>query len=74
MQEPKHYIFHARNPVNGLVYGHQAMIAYNRELGIIQYWYGSRLYIRFGTRSNVPILSGTAEYAHTPLDGVAYSI
>ena len=26
-QEPKHYIFHARNPVNDLVYGHQAMIA-----------------------------------------------
>jgi hypothetical protein len=32
MQQPKHYIFHAINPVNGLQYGHQAMIAYNQEL------------------------------------------
>jgi hypothetical protein len=32
LQERKHYIFHARNPVNGLVYGHQAMIAYNKKL------------------------------------------
>ena len=32
LQVPKHYIFHATNPVNGLVYGHQAMIAYNKEI------------------------------------------
>jgi hypothetical protein len=32
LQLPKHYIFHAKNPVNGLVYGHQAMIAYNKKL------------------------------------------
>lgn len=31
-QEPKHYIFNSRNPVNGLEYGHQGMIAYNRRL------------------------------------------
>ena len=31
-QQPKHYIFHARNPVNGLEYGHQAVIAYNKKL------------------------------------------
>jgi|LakMenEpi03Aug12_release.lakeMendotaPanAssembly.Ray.scaffolds.fasta_scaffold00229_38 hypothetical protein len=30
LQKSKHYIFHATNPVNGLVYGHQAMIAYNK--------------------------------------------
>ena len=30
LQVPKHYIFYASNPVNGLVYGHQAMIAYNK--------------------------------------------
>ena len=30
LQIPKHYIFYASNPVNGLVYGHQAMIAYNK--------------------------------------------
>ena len=32
LQLPKHYIFHATNPVNGLEYGHQAMIAYNKRL------------------------------------------
>ena len=32
LQIPKHYIFVATNPVNGLEYGHQAMIAYNKKL------------------------------------------
>jgi len=32
LQIPKHYIFYASNPVNGLVYGHQAMIAYNKRI------------------------------------------
>ena len=32
LQQAKHYIFHAHNPVNGLQYGHMAMIAYNKKL------------------------------------------
>jgi len=32
LQLPKHYVFHASNPVNGLKYGHMAMIAYNKKL------------------------------------------
>ncbi len=32
LQIPKHYIFTATNPVNGLEYGHQAMIAYNKKI------------------------------------------
>jgi hypothetical protein len=32
LQLPKHYVFHATNPVNGLKYGHMAMIAYNKKL------------------------------------------
>jgi hypothetical protein len=32
LQVPKHYVFYAKNPVNGLLYGHQAMIAYNKNL------------------------------------------
>ena len=32
LQYPKHYIFTATNPLNGLCYGHQAMIAYNKNL------------------------------------------
>jgi len=31
-QEPKHYIFYNRNLNNGLIYGHQAPIAYNKKL------------------------------------------
>ena len=32
LQIPKHYIFYAENPVNGLVYGHQGLIMYNKKL------------------------------------------
>jgi len=32
LQIPKHYIFHATNPVNGLIYGHQAIVANNKKL------------------------------------------
>ena len=32
MQQAKHYIFHARNTINDLEYGHQGMIAYNKKL------------------------------------------
>jgi len=32
LQIPKHYIFHATNPVNGLKYGHQAIVANNKKL------------------------------------------
>ena len=31
-QEPKHYIFHSRNCLNGLEYGHMGVIAYNKRL------------------------------------------
>jgi hypothetical protein len=64
LQEPKHYIFHALNPVNGLVYGHQAMIAYNRELVLANFGKGLDFTLD-SAHEVVPILSGTAEYAHT---------
>ena len=32
LREACHYIFHAKNPVNGLSYGHRAVILYNRNL------------------------------------------
>jgi hypothetical protein len=32
LQIPKHYIFHATNPVNGLIYGHQAIVVNNKKL------------------------------------------
>ena len=32
MQQAKHYIFYSQNPINGLEYGHQGLIAYNKKL------------------------------------------
>ena len=65
MQEPKHYIFHAFNPINGLTYGHQAMIAYNRKLVLANTGQGLDFTLD-SAHEVVPIVSGTAEYAHTP--------
>jgi hypothetical protein len=61
MQEPKHYIFHARNPVNGLEYGHQAMIAYNKRLVLANTGAGLDFTLD-SAHEVVPILSGTAYY------------
>jgi hypothetical protein len=64
LQEPKHYIFHAHNPVNGLTYGHQAMIAYNKKLVLNNLGRGLDFTLD-SAHEVVPILSGTAEYAST---------
>jgi len=61
MQEPKHYIFHAFNPVNGLEYGHQAMIAYNKRLVLANPGTGLDFTLD-SAHEVVPILSGTAHY------------
>ena len=65
LQEPKHYIFHAHNPINGLTYGHQAMIAYNRELVLNNPGVGLDFTLD-SEHEVVPILSGRAEYTDTP--------
>jgi hypothetical protein len=65
MQEPKHYIFHARNPVNGLEYGHQAMIAYNKQLVLNNPGTGLDFTLD-SAHEVVPILSGTAYYHNDP--------
>ena len=65
MQEPKHYIFHALNPVTGLEYGHQAMIAYNKELVLTNPGVGLDFTLD-SAHEVVPLLSGIAEYCHTP--------
>ena len=61
MQQPKHYIFHAHNPVNGLVYGHQAMIAYNKRLVLENTGEGLDFTLD-QPHEVVPIVSGTAMY------------
>jgi hypothetical protein len=65
MQRPKHYIFHAANPVNGLVYGHQAMIAYNRDLVLNNTGHGLDFTLD-SAHEVVPVLSGVARYHDTP--------
>ena len=65
MQQAKHYIFHARNPVNGLVYGHQAMIAYNRQLVLANPGVGLDFTLD-SPHEVVPILSGIAHYDTSP--------
>ena len=63
LQEPKHYIFHARNPVNGLEYGHQAVIAYNQQL-VLENTAPGLDFTLDQAHEVVPILSGTAIYHH----------
>lgn len=64
LQEPKHYIFHAHNTINGLTYGHQAMIAYNKELVLNNTGQGLDFTLD-SAHEVVPVLSGTADYADT---------
>jgi hypothetical protein len=64
MQEPKHYIFHAKNSINGLVYGHQAMIAYNKKLVLANPGVGLDFTLD-SPHEVVPILSGTANYGYS---------
>jgi hypothetical protein len=61
MQSPKHYIFHAKNPVNGLTYGHQAMIAYNKKLTLANDGKGLDFTLD-DEHEVVPLISGVAQY------------
>jgi len=61
MQRQKHYIFEAKNPVTGLVYGHQAMIAYNKELTLSNYGYGLDFTLD-DDHASISLLSGIAKY------------
>jgi hypothetical protein len=61
MQQPKHYIFHAHNPINDLIYGHQAMIAYNKQLALENTGTGLDFTLD-QAHEVVPLISGTANY------------
>lgn len=65
LQSAKHYIFHARNPVNGLEYGHMAMIAYNKRLTLENRAKGLDFTLD-QAHEVVPVLSGVAWYADSP--------
>jgi hypothetical protein len=61
LQIPKNYIFLAKNPVNGLIYGHQGMVAYNKELMLDTMGYGLD-FTMDSPHATVNILSGIAMY------------
>ena len=61
LQQPKHYIFHARNPINDLVYGHMAVVAYNKQLVLDTDQYGLD-FTMSQLHTVVPLVSGTAHY------------
>lgn len=63
--EPKHYIFYATNPVNGLVYGHMAAVAYHRQLVLDTTEFGLD-FTMSKLHDIVPVNSGVAEYNHDP--------
>jgi hypothetical protein len=64
LQKPKHYIFHAFNPVNGLTYGHQAMIAYNKKL-VLENTAPGLDFTLDQAHEVVPIVSGIANYHYS---------
>lgn len=64
-QGPKHYIFHAKNPLNELEYGHQAIIAYNKQLVLNTTETGLDFTLS-AVHEVVPILSGVAEFNQDP--------
>jgi hypothetical protein len=66
LQEQKHYIFHAHNPVNGLEYGHMAVLAYNKELTLATNEYGLDFTLS-QKHEVVPLLSATAHYNVSPI-------
>ena len=66
MQQPKHYIFHASNPINGLTYGHMAMVAYNKKLVLETQGTGLDFTLE-KEHEVVPVISGTANYYTSPI-------
>ena len=66
LQEPKHYIFYADNPLNGLRYGHMAMVAYNKRL-VLATETTDLDFTLSQPHEVVPISSGTAYYNSDPL-------
>jgi hypothetical protein len=59
--DPKHYIFYARNPLNGLEYGHQAAVCYHRQLVLDTINYGLD-FTMSKPHDIVPVNSGVAQY------------
>ena len=66
MQQTKHYIFNSRNPVNGLEYGHQGLIAYNKKLVLGTDEIQGLDFTLSQPHGVEPVLSGTAHFNTDP--------
>lgn len=64
-QEPKHYIFHAENPLNGLRYGHMGVVLYNCELVKSTTEFGID-YTMSSLHAVIPITSAIARFNSNP--------
>jgi hypothetical protein len=65
LQGPKHYIFHSKNPVNRLEYGHMGVIAYNKQLVLDTHVPGLDFTLS-RPHAVIPKLSAVAHYNTTP--------
>jgi len=67
LQGPKHWIFHSRNPVNGLEYGHMGIIAYHKQmvLDATEWGLDFTLSARHGV---VPVVGSTADFNTSPYE------
>lgn len=64
-RSPRHYIFYAKNPINHLEYGHQALIAYHKQLTLDNPGLGLDFTLDQPNQV-VPVLSGIAYYNLDP--------
>jgi len=65
LKNPCHYIFNCKNPVNGLEYGHGAVILYNKDITLATIDPGLDFTLS-GPHDSAPILSAINHYNETP--------
>ena len=61
LQGPKHWIWHANNPITGLEYGHMGIIAYHKQLVLDQNDWGLDFTLSM-PHGVIPITGSTADY------------
>jgi hypothetical protein len=67
LQGPKHWIFHSRNPVNGLEYGHMGIIAYHKQMVLDATEWGLDFTLS-ASHGVVPVIASTADFNTTPYE------
>tara|TARA_A100001011_G_scaffold379713_1_gene446090 strand:- start:991 stop:2286 length:1296 start_codon:yes stop_codon:yes gene_type:complete len=65
LREACHYIFHAKNPVTGLEYGHRAVILYNKHL-CLSTIHPNLDFTLSQPHTVIPQLCGTSHFNQTP--------